>query len=148
MDIEGADQLARLAKALKEAGRKDLQKELSKSINRAVRPLKEDIRQSAGTLPRRGGLADEVAASKITTRRQNSKKATGIRLVAKSRYSLWHINQGQIRHRVKGKSPDQWPVQRTAPGFWSKPTEEAAPEVRREILQAMDAIAHKIEEAP
>jgi hypothetical protein len=137
MDINGADQLARLAKALKEAGAKDLQRELSKAINSALKPVKQDLQQSAQTnLPRRGGLAGEVAGSKFSTRRNKN----GLRIVAKGRYSLYHLDKGIVRHG-KGKQ------QHIRPGWWTDVTEAAGPEVRREVVSAMDEIAKKIDRA-
>jgi hypothetical protein len=143
VDINGADQLARLAKALKEAGAKDLQRELSKGLNRAVKPLKAEIKQSAAdNLPKRGGLAASIAASKLSTRRPNNKKGSGLRIVAKGPYSLYHLDQGIVRHG-KGKK-----TQAIAPGWWTNPTEASAPEVRREVEAAMAEVAKKIDRAP
>jgi hypothetical protein len=143
VDINGADQLARLAKALKEAGAKDLQRELSRGLNRAVNPLKADIKQSAkDNLPRSGGLAAEIAASKLATRRPNNAKGTGLRIVAKNPYSLYHLNQGKVRHGKGNK------VQEIEPGWWTKPTEAIAPEVRREVEAAMAEVAKKLDRAP
>jgi hypothetical protein len=144
IEVQGADQLARLAKQLREAGAKDLQAELGKAINRATKPVKADIKQSLGEmLPQRGGLAKRAAATKLTTRRRTSAKAAGIRIVARGTLSLYHLNKGQIRHR-KGGDINAGKVQPITPGVWTKPTEAAGPEVRKEIVQAMDDIAKKI----
>jgi hypothetical protein len=143
IEIRGANQLATLARDLREAGRKDLQKELGQAINRAMRPVKDDVRQSAGTLPHHGGLAAEVAASKLTVRRRSSRGTAGLRLVARNRLSLYHLNQGEVRHRKGGKI-GAGRVQRIRPGWWTRPTEGAAPEVRRELTKAMNGIARKI----
>lgn len=143
MDIRGADQLERLAAALKEAGAKDLQRELSKGLNRAVKPLKANVRQSAeDTLPRRGGLAAEIAAVKLSTRRPNTKKGTGLRIVGRGKYSLYHLDQGIIRHGAGGRN------QPIRPGWWTRPTEDTAPDVRREVEAAMAEVAKKIDRAP
>jgi hypothetical protein len=144
IEIQGADQLARLAKQLREAGAKDLQAELGKAINRATKPIKADIRQSLKeNLPKRGGLAKRAAASRLTTRRRTAAKTAGVRIVAKGTLSLYHLNQGQVRHRKDGKI-DGGKVQSIAPGVWDKPAEAALPEVRRELVAAMDAVAKKI----
>jgi hypothetical protein len=144
IEIQGADQLAKLAKQLREAGAKDLQRELGKAINRALKPVKADIRQSAQeTLPKRGGLAAKVAKSKVTTRRRTSQKAAGVRVVATNTVSLYHLDKGQIRHR-KGGDINAGKVQPTTPGWFTKPTEAAAPEVRKELVAAMDEVAKKI----
>lgn len=137
IEVRGAEQLLALSRALKEAGDKDLQRELSKGLNRAVKPLKAKIRESALTLPKRGGLAAQVAAVKLSTRRPNAKK--GLRVIGTGRFSLYHIDQGIIRH---GKGHQE---QATAPGWWTKPTEALAPTVRAEVEAAMDAVAKKIQ---
>ena len=140
MDINGADQLARLAAALKEAGAKDLQRELGKGLNRAVKPLKENIRRSAEeTLPQRGGLAADIAAVKLSTRRPNSKRGTGLRIVGRGRYSLYHLDQGIVRHGAGNRT------QAIPPGWWTKPTDDTAPAVRREVEAAMAEVAKKID---
>jgi hypothetical protein len=136
IEIQGADQLLKLSKALKAAGDKELQKELSKAISRATKPLKDELRQSAmDTLPKKGGLAREIAASKIVTRRGQK----GVRIVGKNVYSLYHLDKGVIRHGKGHK------VQATRPGWWTIPTELAAPHVRAEIVTAMDEITKQID---
>jgi hypothetical protein len=140
IEVRGGDELFKLAKALKEAGNKDLQQELSKGINRAMRPVKSAVRTSADSLPQRGGLAARVKASRLSTRRPNRTK--GLRLVAQNNLSLWHLDQGQVRHRTANGWGETQPIR---PGWWTRPTEGAAPEVRREILAAMDEVARKID---
>jgi hypothetical protein len=149
-DIRGADQLAKLAKQLKEAGDKGLQRELSKAISQATKPVKEAARQSAlETLPKRGGLAARVAGSRFSTRRYASSRASGIRIQAKNAYALGRLDKGRVRHPVfadQGKTRDEWTwvTQIIWPGWWTKPTKAAAPAVRREIEQAMQTVANKI----
>jgi hypothetical protein len=144
IEVQGADQLARLAKQLKEAGAKDLQAELGKAINRATKPIKVDIKQSFATsLPKRGGLAKRAVATKLTTRRRTSQRAAGVRIVGKGTLSLYHLNKGQVRHRKDGKI-DAGKVQPITPGAWTKPAEAALPGVRQELVAAMDAVAKKI----
>ena len=146
IEIEGADQLARLAKQLKEAGAKDLQKELGKAINRATKPVKDDIKQSAeDMLPKRGGLAARAAKSPLRTRRRTGSKVAGVRIVSIDKtLSMYHLNQGQVRHPRKGVPASGWKVQHIEHGFWDKGGEQAAPAAREEIVQAMDDIARKV----
>jgi hypothetical protein len=140
VEVRGADQLARLSKQLKEAGNKDLQRELSRAIAQALKPLKADLQESARTtLPRRGGLGERIARSKFRTRRNRQ----GLRLQAVSQDSIRKIDRGFVRHPVFGNR-EVWRGQRVAMGWWSKPVEAAAPKVRRELEQAMDRVAKKI----
>ncbi len=140
IEVKGADQLADLAKALKAAGDKDLQRELYAGINRAVKPLRADIKESARTnLPRRGGLAAVVAKSSLRTQRRTSAtRSAGVRIVATNRFSLYRLNQGQIRHR-------SGTIQRITPGWWTEPTEAVAEDVRREIVKALNGISRKLD---
>lgn len=147
VEIKGAEQLADLAKALREAGAKDLRRELDRAINRSVRPFRVAEQRSAlDTLPSRGGLAKRASRSKTASRRSTRGKAVGVKVVSIDKtLSLYHLNQGIVRHRRKGKPPEQWTVQRTRPGFWDDAAEETGEGIRRELVKAMDDIARQIE---
>lgn len=147
IEIQGVDQLVHLSKALKAAGDKELQRELSKGISQAMKPLTAAVRQSAlRTLPSRGGLAQKVAKSQMRVNRRAGSKIAHVRLVAKSSYHLGQLNRGINHHPVFGDR-DAWVTQRVTPGWWTKPTEAAGPNVRREVIAAMDRVARKIERA-
>jgi hypothetical protein len=145
IEIRGANQLADLSRALRQAGDKDLQKELGRAVNAAVRPLKDDLKASARSrLPHSGGLAEQIAKSSFVTRRRAGQRVAGVRVVGRSKFSLYHLDRGEVRHRKKGEPPAAWTVQRIRPGWWTDPTENAAPEIRAELVKAMDDIARKI----
>lgn len=144
IEVRGADDLYKLSRTLKGlAGANGVQKEFNQAINRAMKPLKAAVKQSARqSLPQRGGLAARVASSRLTTRRPNTKR--GLRLVSRGTLSLWHLDQGQVRHRAA----DGWgDTQSITPGWWTKPTEAAAPSVRREVQAAMDEVVKRISRA-
>jgi hypothetical protein len=144
VEIRGADQLARLARQLREAGNKGLQRELGQGINRALRPVKADLKQSAlDTLPSAGGLAAKVAASRFRTRRRSSARVSGIRLEAVNDYALGLLDKGIVKHPVFGRGKKV--TQHIEPGWFSRPTLAAAPRVRFEIEQAMRSVARQIE---
>lgn len=140
VEIKGAEQLAALAKQLKDAGEKDLQRELNKAINKAVVPMRDAIKASArSTLPRQGGLNQKVARSKFRT----VKRSGGVRLQATNSYGLAQLNKGTVRHPVFGNR-EVWVTQKVTPGFWDDPTEKAAPQVRRDIEAAVADVAKRI----
>ena len=146
IEVEGVDELVRLSRALKEAGAKDLQREMYAGINRAVKPLRNSIKQSArDNLPVRGGLANAVARSRVQTRRRTSDRGAGVRVVAKNRFSLYHLDRGEVRHR---RANGGLTVQRIEPGWWTQPTDAVGDDVRRELVQALERVAAKLERLP
>jgi hypothetical protein len=145
--VDTASQFGALAKSLKAAGEKGLQRELNKAVRNAVAPLKAAVQESARTtLPRHGGLADRVAAAAVPrSRRQNSSKGVGLRVTATGRKgmkNLQALDAGKVRHPVYGR--DAWVAQSVTPGFWSKPLEELAPKARAELEAAMQRIANQV----
>lgn len=140
--IEGAEQLTLLARKLRDAT-KELRSELYRGINRAAKPLKQDVRESAlKILPSRGGLAKRVAKSKIATKRRMSGVGAGVRLVGTSGYDIGSINRGRVRHLTYGHQP--WVNQTVPTGFWTQPLTAGAPKVAKEIQEVMDDLTNKI----
>lgn len=147
IEVRGADQLVHLSKALKTAGRQDLEKELSRGISQALRPVIVAARRSAiQKLPRRGGLAAKVAKSRMRIVRETSQRGSGSRLQAENAYGLAQLDKGDAWHPVFGNR-NLWVKQSITSGWWTEPTEAAAPSVRRELQQAMNRVAAKIERA-
>lgn len=143
--IRGVEELAKLSRALKEAGERGLQRELSKGIGEALKPLKDDLRRSArATLPERGGLAERVARSQIRTVRANSARRTGVRVKVTNMddYALRRLDRGQLRHPVPGT--DKWVDQRVPSGWWTNPTTGAQPAIARQIELAVKRVAAKL----
>lgn len=140
--IEGAEQLVLLAKKLRDAS-KELRSELYRGINRATKPLKEDVRKAARTrLPHRGGLGARVAKSKIVTKRRAVGAGAGVRLIGTSGYDIGSIDRGRVRHLSWGHQP--WSNQTVPKGFWTEPLTAGGPRVRPEIQQVMDDVTAKI----
>jgi hypothetical protein len=148
--VNGADEFARLSRQLKEAGQKGLQREFTQAISRSVKPLKAELPASARThLPRRGGLAERVAGSRIGFTRRTSGRGVGLRVQAKNAYHLAQMDKGFVRHPVFKRRGEEsrsfvWVTQRVIPGWFTDPTDAAAPRIRREVLRAMDDVARKI----
>lgn len=154
----GAEQLAALGKALKEAGDKDLRRELLKASQRATRPVKQEVKKSAvDTLPRRGGLGFWVARLKIVTKTRVQGRNVGVQIRGSrdkrskaSKVDLWAINRGRVRHPVygrwstrRGKPIDQ--IQLVPKHFFTKVMEgPVADRARKEFTDAMQTIASQI----
>jgi hypothetical protein len=153
MSERGAQQLAQLSRQLRAAGDRELQKELTRSITEALKPLrKEKLPQSATDhLPRRGGLNKRIAKSKYTISRRTSNRTQGLRLNAKYMYNLMLIDKGFVRHPAFKRRGEEgrrvvWVTQRVEPGWFTKPMEDAQPDVQRRINEAMQEIADRITE--
>jgi hypothetical protein len=143
--ITGADKFAKVAKALKQAGDKELAKEFYSGINRSTKPLRAEARKSAERrLPRAGGLNKRVARARFTTRRRTGKNA-GVRITAAGMDQLALMDQGRVRHPVWGNR-GRWVNQPIpdAAGWFTEPMEEGAPQVRRELVRSLDAVAKKL----
>jgi hypothetical protein len=162
--------LRHLGAALKEAGDKETKREFYKAIQRATKPVKEEIKQSArDTLPHGGGLNEWVAAIGIKTKQSYSGRMPGITITgaldnksavrrsggkrSKSRKSgtfgaradLRAINRGRVMHPAWGHGPLVGP-QMVTPGFWDKPFKGiVARRATKEIRRAMADVAKQVE---
>ena len=140
--IQGAEQLDALAHVLKDWGEVKLNRQLTGAITKATKPAKQAIRDSARRkLPKRGGLADVIARSRLST----SKRKGGVRIRASSKHSIKKMDQGILRHPVFADSRLErnawtWVNQDVEAGWFTDPLEELAPEVRDEILKAMNDV--------
>lgn len=165
-------QLRATGRALREAGDKEQKRELYKAVQRATRPIKEEIKQSArDTLPSSGGLNEWVAAIGIKTKQSYNGRMPGVtiqgtldnkRVVRRSggkrsktrksgtfgaRADLRAINRGRVMHPVWGHGPLVGP-QGVTPGFWDHPlkgvtAQRAKREIREAMTRTVKAIAAK-----
>jgi hypothetical protein len=139
--VRGAEELALVAARLRQVGDRDLRKELLSGLNRATKPLKEDVKQSAlRTLPQRGGYARQVAAGKIATKNRMTGRNPGVRVVSQLGRGA---DRGQLRHPVFGNK-QVWVVQPVTPGWFTKPLETGADKVRGEVLDVLEQVARKL----
>lgn len=152
--IEGADQLSKVAVALKQHGSKELRGELTKAITRSVKPLKKDVKAHAtNVLPSRGGLGARVAKTTLQHRRRTSASNPGISIHAKPSSRTLRdparVDKGRARHPVYGMAASRaaWVLQDVPPGWFTKPLQDGGSEVREEIVKAMQDVADKIARA-
>jgi hypothetical protein len=110
------------------------------------------IRESAeAELPSGGGLAAEVAASKISTRTRISGRGAGvtIRGTGKNVRNLRGLNEGKLRHPVFARAGNRkhwtWVTQRVSPGWFDRPVTQDLPHIRSCIEDVMRDVARKIE---
>lgn len=140
--VTGAEDLQALARGLRQAGDKDLRKELMRGLRSGVKPLIADTREHARqTLPKRGGLNERVARSKfkvkIRTGANPSVRITATGLDARL------DRTGRDRHPVFGNR-EVWVQQKVTPGWFSVPMKHGARRVRKDLLDVMDSVARKL----
>lgn len=84
--VQGAEQLAALSRRLRETGSKDLRREVFRGLGRAAKPAKAAAKREAlRRLPKRGGLAELVASSRIGSRNRLAGNDPSVRIVATNR---------------------------------------------------------------
>lgn len=144
VEVVGAEKFATLAKALRQAGDKDLQRELYAALNRSTKPLKADAKASAAaTLPSRGGLGKRVAKTRMTTKRRTGRNpSVSIAANPGAVADPKRIDRGRIKHPVFGRGP--WVLQDVPWGWFTRPMHEGASEVRKQLVKAIDDVAAKV----
>lgn len=146
--VHGADELARVARAVKETGDKGLQKELYRSLNSAVKPLTADVKKNIPEY-----VPAEYAPALQKTMRVRARRRTGGRnpalyLVgtAKGRRGdrfVGALDRGVLRHPLFGNRA-HWFTTRIRAGFWTERLEAGADTVRRELVDALARVARQI----
>ena len=141
--------LDRLAKAIRDASDKELDKELVAGFRRAVKPMTKDFKRGAlQILPYRGGLAEWVAQGmRFRTNIGVGKRKPRLKISASlPGHDLNAINQGRVRHPTFGhRDAPRWVTQTIRPGFWDDAGTLAAQDARDEIVKAIDIVAAKLE---
>jgi len=140
--------LAAVAARLRELADGGLTRELADGIRRAVAPLPQKIRDGLEPkLPNR--YAAELDASiRITQRTFLSPDSTSVTILASNSGSkarkLRRLDSGVLWHEVFGNRK-VWREQAVTPGWFTRPCEEAAPEVRDAIDEVLREVAAKAE---
>lgn len=152
MDIEfrGANDLAKLSKALKQLKDKDLKRELTRGITAAVKPLKAAVRVHAlAKLPKGGGLNARVAKTRLAHRTRTGRNA-GVRIEAKPSFQTLRdplrADKGRIKHPVFGAAASRsaWVLQDVTPGWFTQPLKDGSRVAREELEIAMEDLAEKV----
>lgn len=154
--VTGADDLARFARALRRAGKRELAKALTKGLKDGARPLIPLVRAAAADrLPQRGGLAEVKSKAKIRVQVRTSRRNPGVALVMPNTQP--GFLDGQIRHPVferskatrkgaksRGEPDVPWVVQKVD-GEWFDGTIVAnAEQVLPALEAALDDVAEQV----
>lgn len=143
-ELNGGEDLARLSKALRDAGRKEIRRDLNRALKQATKPLIEDTRKEAiRRLPKRGGLAKRVAEAPQRVQVRTGRDM-GVRLVvAGSKTGAKAANDGLIRHPVFGNRA-VWVEQKVRPGWFDDPLRAAASRITPDLERAMEQTVDRI----
>ena len=129
--------LSALITRLRNAG---VERELEVALRRAARPMADVARQGArDTLPRKGGLAEVIAATKFSTTVRISGNNVVAQVIGRSRHDLAALDRGRDRHPVFGNRK-VWVNQRITPGWFSR-SERTAEAI---AMKAMEAAAERV----
>ena len=145
--VRGGENLARIARELRETGSGGLRRELLRGVRASARTAIPDVELAAlDHLPRRGGLAARVAAQRYAVRASLTGDRARVRIIGQGMRELRLIDQGMVRHPAWG-TRSRWVLQTRGitPGFFTGTLRQRAPEVRRQIDQVMRDIKVKIE---
>lgn len=129
---------------MRAAGMKEMKPALRKIVTEETKPTRKKIKQSAlDTLPQKGGL-NKFAAITPQGKADFRPKYASIKIRAEKRgHDLRSLNKGRLRHPLFGNRR-KWYQQDIAPGFFDKPINDDAAELKRRIIGAMDALFDRI----
>jgi hypothetical protein len=145
-------QLAAISARLKEIGEEGLVRELSRQIGQAVAPVPGKIR--AGLKPHLPDRYAEVLDADTNIGRRTTTTPDGTQVIIYAtnkslrKRRLQRLDDGILWHPLFGRFPrrdprNRWFEQEVQPGWFTGPVEEAAPQVRDAIQQALDEVVRK-----
>lgn len=142
--MTGQGQLARVAELCRDA-EPATRRAVSKALRVSSEPMKEEVREAArSTLPRKGGLNDLIASSRITTRTSLRGGNPSVKLTGKlSGHDLRAIDRGRLAHPVFGNK-GVWVTQSVPPGFWTKTMKRERVRNRRAIVFALEDVSRMV----
>jgi PhoPQ-activated pathogenicity-related protein len=107
-------------------------------MSEETKPTRLKVKASAlSELPQRGGLNKWVARTPSANTDFRDKSA-GVRIqMQKKGHDIASLNRGRLRHPVFGHR-STWVQQSIAPGFFTKPIQDDADDLKRRISAALD----------
>lgn len=148
IEVRGSKDVDRLVKAIKtHADAKAIRKELMAALNRESKPIRADLKAAIpAALPRRGGLAAQIAATTSFTTSAKGGRYAGITIWARNRgHDIRTLTGKRLRHPVYGNR-GVW-VNQTAgvtPTVLTKTFQDQKPDVKRALVRACEDIARKL----
>lgn len=144
--IEGAEVLVRVAKAAKEAGDRQIRKDLLAGIRKGVKPVVEAIKEGAHLdLP--GGLGDQYGTAKIAVRTRATGKNAGVRIQGPKKgkgADMGRVDEtGEARHPVFANRA-VWTPTSVSQGFAERAVERSADKAQAAVKNAMEDTLRRI----
>lgn len=152
---DGADDLDRIAAALKQAADGDLQKAVSGAIREIARPLGSEVLEEAvDEFPHGGGFAAYLASKgKVLVSNSLRGRIASVEVIFRNKgVQFAALEKGRFRHPVWARSSETrrqwtWVDQNVHPGAFSRAFEKRAERAREVALEAaqgvLDDIARK-----
>lgn len=128
------------ARALNEAGDRQLKLAFGRGLRAAAKPLGDQMVQGlAAKMPRRGGLSARVAGSKVSIRASTagSNPRVTLSLADAQKDQLGGMDAGTVRHPVYGRRA--WVAQRVPSGGAREAFDRGAPVVREQVVRELNA---------
>jgi hypothetical protein len=142
----GSKELAQLAAALKAFDRNDLRKELLRGLREGAKPMVPAARgAAAAALPKRGGLAADVAGARWATRNSLGANASVKLIGAWSGHDMAALDSGRLRHPTFGHRP--WKDQAIPAGWFTTAMDRLAPGFRDALSRVIDDISKKLSDS-
>jgi hypothetical protein len=143
--VYGADQLARLAARLKEAGDLALRRRMMAALRKSGEEIRDAEKAAALALPGekyQTGLRERIAAATVVRTRASAGRA-GVRVMvnrsalpaSKERLPLL-MNKGAWRHPVFGNR-ENWAAQTSERGWWNRTIGQHIDSAQRRMLEVL-----------
>ena len=142
-----ASELEAIAFRLRRAGSEGLARELGAAMRRSVDPVPGRIRDGlAPKLPDRyAGVLDADLDIKVVSRNSGGDAVVSVTATTRGavgRRRLRRLDRGTLEHPLFGDR-GHWYAQAVEPGWFTGPAEDAAPQVRAALEQALHDVAAK-----
>ena len=117
--------------------------DVAEGVELVVRGVPDELRRTfpdaaRAKLPRRGGLADLVAAADLVVDTGGAEGRPSVEVRADGRgIALGPLNAGDLRHPVHGRRRGRWVSQRVPSGFWQDACDAAAEGSDDELLEEL-----------
>lgn len=158
--VTGGDDLAHLGRRLREAGDKDLMRELRKGLEAAMRPLGDLIAEGSPAYMPSGYEVTLMEALVSRTSTKTAGRTATVELVTyaqgkrgRRRQIRALNNPGRLRHPVYGRYrrikrgwliKNPWAAQNIRGGFFDDPVDANKENIREEARAAVRRVADKI----